>query len=317
MGTRLLVRGLRIFDFRVKVALGILLCGLAALPLGAETFEGCSWAGPDLEWALDRILLPVDLVGSFGSREVIDLLHDSGAPISFISRVAKDPEVRFQRSEATTVRELLEEVMAKTPGYRFDVISGKLVIYPSDDGYDTLVEIGDPREAKRASALFSVLRELRSKNSVLRSLRLPGLTGPFGGIYSDMISVGGARTVIEHLVSLVAGSPSTAFWIHNRADGSMEFGLLWADVIEDLLLEAPKKVEVGKEFQVVPRVILVDGTPVTLIGPGCGVDYQSTDESILTIDSGGHALAIGKGRVGIVGKYDGKAAYVEVEVSDV
>jgi hypothetical protein len=162
-----------------------------------------------------------------------------------------------------------------------------------------------------------VLGELRSKSPQLRGLRLPTLRGPFAGLYGDLISVEGPRTVVEHLVSLVAGSPSATFVVRAAADSSMEFGLLWADVIEDLLLEAPRKVEIGTEFQVVPRVILADGTPVTLIGPGCGVDYQSTDESILTIDSGGHALAIGKGRVGIVGKYDGKAAYVEVEVSDV
>lgn len=308
MGARQEGRG-----FLVNLALGILLCGMAASPVRAEAFEGCSWAGPDPEWALDRTLPTVDLVGSLGFREVIDLLHDSGSPISFISMAAKDPDVRFQRSETTTIRELLDEVMAQTPSYRLDVVSGKLVIYPLDDGYDALVEIGESREEKRVSALFSILTELRSKSPVLRDLRLPTLR-PFGGIYQDLISVGGVRTVVEHLVSLIAGSPSATFVIRRRADSSMEFSLMWADVIEDLLLEAPKKVEVGTEFQVVPRVILADGTSATLIGSGCGVEYE-TNESLLKVDPGGSAVAFTKGTVGIQAKYEAKSAYVKVEVS--
>jgi hypothetical protein len=295
------------------MALGILLSGLAAFPLSAETFEGCSWAGPDLDWVLGRTLPSVDLVGHLGT-EVIDFLLEAGAPISFISRAAQDPEVRFQRSEPTTVEELLDDVIAQTPGYRLDVVSGRVVIYPFDEGYDALVDLGKFREAKRAAAVILLYRELRLKIPNLHSLR-PVLRGPLAGIWGDLISVGGTRTVAEHLTSLVVGSPSATFVIHAPADGWRNFGLKWANLIEELLIVAPKKVEVGTAFQVVPRVNLADGTPVTLIGSGCGVRFE-TDESVLKIDPGGSAVAITKGTVGIQAKYEGKAAYVEVEVGD-
>ncbi len=299
---------------RVTAVLGILLCGMAASPLHAETFEGCSWTGPDPDWIFDRTLPAVDLVGTLGS-EVIGFLHDAGTPVSFISATAKPPEVRIQSSEPTTIRELLDEVTTQTPGYQLDVVDGKLVIYPLGEGYDALVDLGNPREIKRVSALFSVIRELRSKSLVLRGLRLPTLR-PFGGLYGDLISVGGARTVVEHLASLVAGSPSATFLMLAGADGSMDFGLMWADVIEDLLLVVPEKVEVREEFQVIPRVIIAGGTPVTLIGLGCGVDYESTDESILKIDRSGRAVAITKGAGGVQAKYEAQVAYAKIEVTD-
>ncbi len=298
---------------RVKRTIVILLLVMVASPLCAVKFEGCSWTGPKPDWTLDRTLPWVDVVGSLGSREVMGLLHDSGASISFIAGAGEDPTIRYQSSGPTTVRELVDEMIAETPGYRLDVVGDKLVIYPVGVGYDALVEIGDYRKEKRVMALGEVLRELRSKSPVPSGLRLPTLR-PFSG-YGDLISVGGVRTVVEHLVSLVAGSPSASFLIRPRTDGSMQFSLMLAKVIDDLILEAPKKVEVGAEFQVVPRVFLVDGTPVTLIGSGCGVRLES-DESLLKIDQGGRAVAVAKGTGWIQAKYAGITVQVEIEVGD-
>jgi hypothetical protein len=256
----------------VIMALAIALGGLAAIPLLAETAEGCSWTGPDLDSVLDTTLPRVDLEGSLGS-EVIEFLHEAGAPISFISGTAEDPEVRFRHPAGATIRDLLEDVMAQAPGYRLGVVDGKLVIYPFGEGYDELVDLGDPYKAKRASALVSVLRELRSKSPPIIGLRLPTFKS-LAGAYGDLISVGGVRSVVEHLVSLAAGRPYLTFLIVRRTDGSMDSSLGWAEMIKELLIEAPDKVAIGTEFQVVPRVILADGTAVTLIGTACGVESE-------------------------------------------
>ncbi len=315
MATKIERRGGRVTGCRMALALGVMLCGVGAIsPLRAETVGDCSWAGPDPDWILDRPLPAVDLVGSLGS-EFIDLLYEAKAPIAFISMATEDPEVRFQRSEATTVRDLLDEVLAQTPGYRLEVVGGKLVIYPFEGGFDALVDLGNPREETREAAWFSVSRELSSKVPELHDFRaIHGRRS--GGSWIDEISVGGARTVVEHLVSLAAGSPSVTFLMVPGRTGAMRLYLTWIQVIEDILPEAPGKVKVGEVFQVVPRVILAGGTPVTLIGPGCGVEYHNSDESILKIDQTGRAVAVGKGSDGFSAFYQATGVFVDVEVTD-
>ena len=95
----------------------------------------------------------------------------------------------------------------------------------------------------------------------------------------------------------------------------MYLGLLWVQVVEDLLLEAPKKVTVGEEVQLVLRVIIKGGKQVTLIGSGCGVTYQSVDDSI-QIDDEGRAVAVAKGMSGIVAFYEGKGTSAKIQVSE-
>lgn len=207
-----------------KAAITAIFCAMAIASMHGETPSECSWRGPEPDRLLARALPRVQVVGSLGS-DIVGLLHESGIPISFISQsnstnANEGPEVRIERQGATSVRELLEMAMNQNPAYRFSAVSGKLVIYPRDERYDELVEIGEVHEATRASALSSVLSGLRSKRPELRGLELPTLRGPFLGLYGDKISIGGARAVVEHLTSLIADRPSAAFVIFMGEGGS-------------------------------------------------------------------------------------------------
>lgn len=269
-------RLLKVCCLRVALLAIPLLQIVAALPLRAEPVNDCSWAGPDLTWVLERPLPAIDVVGSLGSDEILGLLHDAGAPISFIAGVTEDPEVHFQRSVPFTVRYLLDEIMAQTPGYRLDVISGKVVIYPSEARYDQIVEMDPKRVKKRFSAFFTVLEGLGLKSSLFHENRLPSRRGELG-YQGDEVSVGGSRSVVEHLLSLVAGTPSGNIVIKPREDGLMTLAFWWADLIESFLIEVPERIDVGKAFQILPRLTLVDGTTVELTGGGCGIRYQTTE----------------------------------------
>ena len=167
-------------------------------PLFAESVEGCSWNEPVPSWALDRTLSEIDLAGPVGA-EVIPFLHEAGVPISFISMADDEPEVRIRHTGTISIRELLEDVLAQAPDYRLEIVSGKLVIYPFE-GFDALVDLGNLHETTRADAWITVFRGLRSKTRELREIRTV-LRGPFYGLWDDLISVGGVRSAIEHLVS--------------------------------------------------------------------------------------------------------------------
>ena len=308
----------------VRQSLAMLLSMLAAMPLCAENLEGCSWTVPDSDWTLDRVLPEVDLAGTLES-DVIPLLYREGVPISFIARSARDPEVHVRRSGPMTVRELLDEVMVETPGYRLEDVGGKLVIYPSGEGFDSLVDLGEVREAMRAAAWVTVIRRFDSASPHLRGLRTSFRgsylsSGAFdrssdNNPWNDSISFGGVRRAVEHLVSLIAGSPSAAFTIAADDEGRRRFDLRSADTVVNLLLEAPRRVAVGEEFRVYPRAILAGGTEVTLIGSGCGVAYQTSDDAI-RIDEEGRAVASAEGTSGIFAFYEEKGVFAEIEVKD-
>jgi hypothetical protein len=315
MGTRITKRRCSELACAMSLLLFMAAWTLQAETLRPEAFEGCSWTGPEPDWTLDRTIQGLDSAGSLNHTEIIRLFHDSGVSISLISEADASTDVGFQSSEPVTARELIDEILTQNPDYRLGLVSGRLLIYPSKPDYDALIEIGDTREVKRVVGLSEVLRELRAKSPVLSRLRLPTLR-PFGTFYRDLISVGGARTVVEHLVSLVAGGPSANFVILPGADGSMQFSLLKAHIVEEFFLEMPEKVKIGAEFRVVPRVNLVDGMSVTLIGSGCGVYFESNDDSILTIDQGGRATAVGQGTVWLQAKYEGSTRNVEIQVDD-
>ena len=286
---------------------------LQAETLRPETFEGCSWPGPKPNWALDRTLQGLDSARSLSHVEMIRLLHDAGASVSFISEQDANTEVSLEFYEPVTARELLDEMLTRNPDFRLGVFSNRLLIYPSRQDYDTVVEIGITREVKRIIGLSEVLRDLRAKSPVLSGLRLPTLRR-LGTFYGDFIYIGGVQTVAEHLVSLVAGRPSANFVIFPGTEGTMQFSLMNADIVEEFFLEIPDKVSVRDEFQVVPRLTLVDGTSVTLIGSGCGVYFDSNDESIIAIDQGGRATATGKGTAWLQAKYEGSIRNVEIRV---
>ena len=116
---------------RVTIGLSMLLCMTGATPLYAES-KDCGWTETDPAWALERVLTEVDLAGTLESA-VIPPLYREGVPISFIARSAPDPEIRVRSLVPTTVGELLEELLAQTPGYRLEDVSGRLVIYPSGE----------------------------------------------------------------------------------------------------------------------------------------------------------------------------------------
>ena len=308
----------------LRLVFWILLSGMIVVPrLAAETFKGCNWAGLDPNRTLDRALFEIDLKGSLGS-DLISFLHEVGVPISFISMADDEPKVRIRHTGTISIRELLEDVLTQAPGYRLEIVSSKLVLYPLNEDFDMLVDLGELREANRVAAWLSTIRTFDSTSAGLSGLRTafsgsalvvddtshaPSDNNP----WEDQISIGGVRPAIEHLVSLIAGSPSAAFMIGARSEGWRNFSLTLADVVADLLLEAPERVKVGDEIELYPRIILNGGEQVTLIGTECGVAYQSVDDSI-QIDERGRAVAIAKGSSGIYAFYEGKGVFAEFQV---
>jgi hypothetical protein len=297
----------------------LLLCMLiipqAATALGTgEQSSGCSWNGPSPEWVLARHL-PVGKVTGSLSADVIPFMRHSGVPISFIINEASGASIQLKIDAKTTTRDVLEEIVRQLPGYRYAVVSKSVVVYPREQEYDAPVELSALRGVTRTRALLSLIRELRVRVSSLKILDLPTLKGAgHRTLYGDTVEVGGSRTVVEHLVSLIQKRPSIVFSVLPEQDGHLGFGFFSVPLVQKVIVETPSTVTLGETFQAITKAILSDGSVVPLEGPECYVEYEASGHGELEIDDVGHIVAIKKGISGVAIRYENKSDLVKVEV---
>lgn len=274
--------------------------------------SGCRWSESSGEWLLTRHLPAGDVSGSLG-HVVVPFLHQHGIPVSFISRPIEDVDVQLHVDDEATVRRLLEEIVRQEPGYRYAVIEGKIVIFPTGGEYDQPFE-ATRVSASRARAMYSLLTDLKARGKGFETLQMPTLRGAGGQtIYGDRVDIEGTHTIIEHLASLTAPRPSLAFRILAAGDGRLAFMLDWVRLVEKIEVQGPSTMEVGAVIE--PKVVgtLTDGTVVPLDGP-CGVKYEVTEGSSLEIDDSGRVMARRTGSSTIRVRYENNFAQTNVVV---
>lgn len=278
--------------------------------------SGCTWSGPSAEWVLSRRLPFGEMSGSL-EADVIPYMHRNGIPISFVSSLDGDSSIRLAVSSSTTVREVLDGIVRQAPAYRYDMVEGRIVVYPKGEGYETVVEFSPKTDATRAQALVAVHRALKGRTEALQSLSMPVLRG-FGGesIYGDTVDYGGTRTVIAHFTSLIQRRPSAAFQMLLTKEGRLYFDFVRVPLLQKIELVAPPVVEVGATFRAIVRGTLSDGSAILLEGPECHVDYGVTGEGVLTIDGLGLATALKKGTATIWVQHEGKRAHANIRVRE-
>jgi hypothetical protein len=281
---------------------------------GQQSKDDCRWKGQPAEWVLSRRLPATDLSGLLGSK-VIPFLYSQGLPVSFISKASGDSSVRLNISDGSTLREALEDIVRQAPGYKFDVIGQRIIIYPEGEAYDTSVTLDVEHGVTRATALHHILRALKGRTEALQRLSMPIFRG-LGGetIYGDDVDIGGTHPIIEHLLSLIQKRPPATFEILLTRDGHLYFDFNSVILVQKVSLVGSSMVKVGQAFSVSPRGVLSDGTIVVLEGPGCYVKYAVTGNGVLVIDDAGQVVAK-KAGLGIVSvKYGDSVAQLDVNV---
>jgi hypothetical protein len=262
----------------------------------AQPANGCPWSDPPVETLLVRHPPPGEIAGTLAAA-IVPFLQRGGVPVCFVSIRGRDEQVRLVLRPAATMQEVLREIVRKAPRYQFRGIEGRLVLYPQGESYDMTVDLGPRQTMTRAAAYFYVLGSLRRKINELEGLRT-GIRNEGAGwgkqSFGDAIEVGGSRSVIEHLVSLVQKRPSKAFNL--VTDGpSLYYQFVELHLLTALELHVPSTVKVGETFQVEVAGKLVDGTVVSLVGPECWVAYGTSDRDALEIDDSGRTMARKRG----------------------
>lgn len=280
---------------------------------GSTTLSsGCRWNESSVEWILARHLTEGNVAGSLGSV-LLPFLHRQGIPVSFISRPSEDVEVRLDIDAATTVQKVLDEVVRQQAGYRYGVIMGRVVIYPTGEEFDRPLEI-NRLSGTRAQAMYSLLKDLKKKYADFKALELPALRGGGGkNLYGDRVEIGGARSIVEHLASLTGERPAVAFRVLAR-EGRPSFTLDWVPLVKKVEVHVPSSVEVGSTFEAKVTGTLVDGTVMSLGGPECGVEYEALTGDVLEMDEPGRILARRAGVGTLLVQYEGHFAQASIRV---
>jgi len=299
--------------------------GSLAAPSGAKP-PGCEWNGPAIDWVLARHPPAGEVAGTVAGT-IVPLLQRSGIPLCFVSTATGDEQVSLNAGTATSLRDLLDEVVRQAPGYRFAAIDGRIVLYPKDPAYDAPVDLGKVRTMTRAAAYFFVLGGLREKTKMLRNLATvlrdegvrtePEEAGRPGGDkmpYGDEIEVGGKRPIVDHLVSVVQGRPQRVFSVSPTLDGRVYFEFVSVKLLDELILQLPSTVGIDETFVAAVTARLPDGTVISLTGPKCGVSYETNDPSVVEIDEMGKAAARKRGIAVLAAKYESIRATGQIEV---
>jgi hypothetical protein len=284
-------------------------CWAAQLP------PACAWSGPPVEWVLARHLSIQTFEGSLGS-DLVPFLQRHGIPVSLVLAHSKDTGMRIEIPAVTTVRDMLNGIESQAPGYRYRAIGGRLVIYPTDPAYDAPVNLGNTQALTRGAAFFFVLAALKKETTLLAGLDLTFRGGGWGTgkrPLEDEIEVGGTRTVIEHLVSLIQKRPSVAFRLL-RSDAGPYYAFAWVKLVSEIEVHSPSKVNAGDQFVLEVVGKLADDSVVSLAGPGCEVAYSASRPDIVSIDQSGRASAHKQGISLLQAEYELSSASVEVHV---
>jgi hypothetical protein len=255
--------------------------------------RGCLWQEVTGERLLGRKLDDLSVTNAT-VLEAWASVTAHGVPLSFIEG---ESETRLSLNlSRITVREALDAIVAHAPGYRYALISGRLVLYPRDPRWETRlgdVRLGPGRRLQVAKDLLDLVR----RTPTLSAIGYPVMIGdPRSFVYQDKVSVVGTGSVLELLVQLLGDRPSAIFLLGDATGGMHQFLLSGVVLLRSLRLLMPSTtLRHGDAVQLKVLGSLYDGSPKDLTAGACLTTYWVSDERILTVSPDGLVRAHGTG----------------------
>jgi hypothetical protein len=263
----------------------------------------CRWLGASGDELLVRRVSQFSVKGADVETAIAELSTRANLPLSFIQEDGKDAPVTLEMRDAT-VRQILDELVARTPSYRYSLIAGRLVLYPRDPKWETQIEDIHLGPAPRVQVAHALAKELSRRLPAFADLVGPWVLGDSRAYtYQDQVSVAGPGSVLELLVQLLGNRPSTFLLLdRNERTPFQSLSVSSRDQLETLKLTAPAMVLRRRDETVQLKLVgtLKYGSVSVNLTPGeCGTIYEVGDEQVIGVSADGLVTARGNGEASV------------------
>jgi hypothetical protein len=295
----------------------VLLFLLAAAQPAAAAAIDCAWT----EAAGNRLL--ERKVGSLSLKQVdlevavAKISEASDLPMSFVQ--LKDSATIDLDLKEASVREALEALIRRAPGYRYGLIGGRLVFYPLDPLWErtiTGISLGPGRRLAITRALSAELARQVPELAALSGPWVMGNTSSY--TYTDIVSVRAPASLLDLMLQLLGDRPETYIIFDKRPswDGP-SLSVASQDQIRDLRAAAPvtNLRRRGETAQLKVTATLKTGAVKDLAAGACGTVYTVSNDTVLTVSPDGMVTAKANGTAQVTISNEHARAYITLAVS--
>jgi hypothetical protein len=257
----------------------------------------CSWSEVSGERLLDRRVGDFSVTDVRVEVAVAQLSDKTNLPLSFIQA---EPEAKVSLDlRGATVRQVLDGIVAHVPRYRYGIVSGRLVLYPSDPKWELRIDDLRLGPGPRLRMTKDLASELSRRLPQFATFGGPWVSGD-GYTYRDVVSVVGPASVLELLVQLLGSRPSTYFIVVKEA-GWLGSSLSVCSIaqLRSIKLSAPDTTLRRRDETVQLKLVGTleySGSPKDLTDGACGTVYSTSDERVLTVSPTGLVRVRGSGK---------------------
>jgi hypothetical protein len=262
----------------------------------SSTPTECPWLKESSQLLLDRN------ISAFSATDVSvqdlwnTLTSDLKVPLSFIHN---DPDVKISLTfRRGTLRQLLDEIVAHAPTYRYAIMARHLVLYSRDPKWQARINDIQLGPGPRLQVASTLAEQLSRRLPELSTLGGPGIRGdPSSYVYQDVAAITGPGTVLELLAQLLGDRPSTVFYVIKEKWGGTDLWIGGVELLRALAVTAPTTNLRRRDDTLQLKVVatLQDGTRRDLTAAGCGTAYKVSDERVLAVTPGGLVSVRGPG----------------------
>jgi hypothetical protein len=316
----------RTFALRVPYGIvsALLLMAAAATPPSRDAVHpeppalggpGCPWPELSGERLLDRRLGSISFTNAALWQVWKELVEKRGVPLSLI----EDPtEARVTLNlPSCTVRQLLDQIVARTAGYRYGFVGPHLVLYSTNPWWQTRIEDLGLKQDGRWRVMDELLARLSPRAPSAVRIKPAGELGDLTNfIFDDEVRVTGPATVVELLLQLLGHRTSAVLAVSSWGfppPGSLSIEA--TPLLQSLDVTAPTTTlrRRGETVQLKVTGLLRDGTRQDLTAGACGTLYRTLADHV-EVSSDGLVTAAEDGEPLVLAVYDNKHALIGLHI---